>query len=199
MCSRLGRGADLRFARGLLDGDPVRGDLPGGDGRARALPPLLSIAGAGQIDEPTLFETRERWGTRELCDEILELVCPTLAASEEGRRWFANWLRVGVRAPTLVLYRDTRPPTPEESRGVAALIPQARAMRVSWSACGDRPVRSLYAQATPRHAGVASSSLARSGRFPRWDLLPRIARARSFRISPVASKGPSGDDDLSAR
>ena len=35
-----------------------------------------------------------------------------------------------VRAPTLVLYRDTFPPTPEESRGVAALIPQAHAMRV---------------------------------------------------------------------
>jgi class 3 adenylate cyclase len=32
-----------------------------------------------------------------------------------------------------VLYRDTLPPTPEESRGVAALIPQAHAMRVSGS------------------------------------------------------------------
>jgi class 3 adenylate cyclase len=116
---------------------------------------LLSIAGLGKVEGPTLLDTRERWGTRELCDEMLELVCPTLAASEEGRRWFANWLRVGaspamgyelnrafaetdlsevyaaVRAPTLVLYRDTFPPTPEESRGVAALIPQAHAMRVS--------------------------------------------------------------------
>ena len=58
--------------------------------------------------------------------------CPTLYASEEERRWFANWLRVGaspavayalnraldetdlsdvlpaVRVPTLVLYRSTR-------------------------------------------------------------------------------------------
>jgi class 3 adenylate cyclase len=121
-------------------------------------PPLLSIAGAGQVDEPTLLDTRERWGTRELCDEILQLVCPTLAASKEGRRWFANWLRVGaspamgyelnrafaetdltevyaaVRAPTLVLYREALPPTtPDESRGVAALIPHAHAMRVSGS------------------------------------------------------------------
>lgn len=56
-------------------------------------PPLLSIAGGGQVDEPTLLDTRERWGTRELCDQMLELICPTLAASEEGRRWFANWLR----------------------------------------------------------------------------------------------------------
>ena len=122
-------------------------------------PPLLSIASANRGDEPTLRDIRERWGTRELCDEILELVCPTLAASEEGRRWFANWLRVGaspamgyelnrafdqtdlsevyvaVRAPTLVLYRDTGPSAvdAEESRGVAALIPQARAMRVSGS------------------------------------------------------------------
>ncbi len=40
-----------------------------------------------------------------------------------------------VRAPTLVLYRDTLPSSAdaEESRGVAALIPQARAMRVSGS------------------------------------------------------------------
>jgi class 3 adenylate cyclase len=120
-------------------------------------PPLLAAKGAGQVDEAVLRDTRERWGTRELCDEILELTCPTLAASEGGRRWFANWLRVGaspamgyelnrafaqtdlsevyaaVRVPTLVLYRDARPPTPEESRAVAACIPGARAMRVSGS------------------------------------------------------------------
>ena len=122
-------------------------------------PPLLSVAGSDHPDEATLRDVRERWGTRELCDEILELVCPTLAASEEGRRWFANWLRVGaspamgyelnrafaetdlsdvygaVRAPTIVLYRDTPPPSvdAEESRAVAALIPRARAMRVSGS------------------------------------------------------------------
>ena len=59
-------------------------------------PPLLSIGGAGHVDDPTLLDTRERWGTRELCDEMLELTCPTLAASEDGRRWFANWLRVGA-------------------------------------------------------------------------------------------------------
>ena len=122
-------------------------------------PALLSIDGADHDDEVTLRDVRERWGTRELCDEIVELVCPTLAASEEGRRWFANWLRVGaspamgyelnrafaetdlsevyaaVRAPTVVFYRDTLPSArdAEESRGVAALIPQARAMRVSGS------------------------------------------------------------------
>jgi class 3 adenylate cyclase len=121
-------------------------------------PPLLSIVGADRPDEATLRDIRERWGTRELCDEMLELVCPTMAASEEGRRWFANWLRVGaspamgyelnrafaetdlsevyaaVRAPTVVFYRDTPfAADAEESRAVAALIPQARAMRVSGS------------------------------------------------------------------
>ena len=122
-------------------------------------PPLLSVADVDRPDEAMLLDIRERWGTRELCDEIVELVCPTLAASEEGRRWFANWLRVGaspamgyelnrafaetdlsevyaaVRTPTLVLYRDTLESATdaEESRGVAALIPQARAMRVSGS------------------------------------------------------------------
>jgi pimeloyl-ACP methyl ester carboxylesterase len=120
-------------------------------------PPLPAVAGAGQVDEPALLDLRERWGTRELCDEILELTCTTLAASEKARNWFANWLRVGaspamgyelnrafaqtdlsevytaVRVPTLVLYRDTLPPTPAESRAVAARIPGARAMRVSGS------------------------------------------------------------------
>jgi class 3 adenylate cyclase len=110
-------------------------------------------------EESELASLRERWGTQELCDEILELACPTLAATQDGRRWFANWLRVGaspamgyelnrafsqtdlrevyaaVRVPTLVLYRETANTalTPEESRAVAALIPGARAMRVSGS------------------------------------------------------------------
>jgi class 3 adenylate cyclase/pimeloyl-ACP methyl ester carboxylesterase len=102
-----------------------------------------------------LISLRERWGTNEFCRELLEVSCPTLAASEEGRTWFANWLRVGaspamgyelnraffetdlrdvyaaVRVPTVVLYRDTVPPTPEESLAVAALIPEARVLRVS--------------------------------------------------------------------
>jgi class 3 adenylate cyclase len=102
-----------------------------------------------------LVALREIWGTAEFCDELLASTCPTLAASEEGRTWFANWLRVGaspamgyelnraffetdlrdvfaaVRVPTVVLYRDTIPPTPEEALAVAALIPDARALRVS--------------------------------------------------------------------
>ena len=97
---------------------------------------------------------REGWGTQEWCDELLELVAPSLAGSEEMRYWFANELRVGaspamayelnrafdetdlrdvyavVRVPTLVLYRDT-PFAVKESLAVAAEIPGARAMRVS--------------------------------------------------------------------
>jgi class 3 adenylate cyclase/pimeloyl-ACP methyl ester carboxylesterase len=97
---------------------------------------------------------RERWGTRELCDEILEQTCPTLAAAPEGRSWFANWLRVGaspamgyelnrvfmetdmtevygaIRVPTLVLYRDT-PDGSVEALAAAARIPEARAVCVS--------------------------------------------------------------------
>jgi class 3 adenylate cyclase/pimeloyl-ACP methyl ester carboxylesterase len=122
-------------------------------------PSLLEFAWDDDIE---LASLRERWGTQEMCDEILDLTCPTLAATEDGRRWFANWLRVGaspamgyelnrafsqtdlsdvyaaVRVPTLVLYRETQetpssPHTPDESRAVAALIPGARAMRVSGS------------------------------------------------------------------
>jgi len=81
-------------------------------------------------------------------------MCPTLAATPEGRSWFANWLRVGaspamgyelnrafmetdmgevytaVRVPTVVLYRDT-PLASVEALGVAARIPDARAVCVS--------------------------------------------------------------------
>jgi class 3 adenylate cyclase/pimeloyl-ACP methyl ester carboxylesterase len=99
-----------------------------------------------------LQRLRERWGTQELSDAILCEGCPTLYASEDRRRWFANHQRVGmtpavayalnrayheadlrevlpaVRMPTLVLYR-----TREESDAlqVVARIPSARAMRVS--------------------------------------------------------------------
>ena len=101
-----------------------------------------------------LRRLREGWGLQEWCDELLEIICPTLAASDEGRHWFANALRVGaspamayelnrafqetdlrdvyaaVRVPTIVLYRDT-PLAAKESLAVAAQIPGARAMRVS--------------------------------------------------------------------
>jgi pimeloyl-ACP methyl ester carboxylesterase len=45
-----------------------------------------------------LSELCERWGTQEYCDEILLNFSPTLAAIEEERVWFANWLRVGANA-----------------------------------------------------------------------------------------------------
>jgi class 3 adenylate cyclase len=99
-----------------------------------------------------LRELRERWGTQEYCDSLLEAGSPTLAAREEDRRWFANALRVGaspevayalnrafyetdlsqvwpaVRVPTLVLYRE---PFEREALGLVSRIPTARAMRIS--------------------------------------------------------------------
>ena len=39
---------------------------------------------------------RERWGTQEFSDEMLAEIAPSLAASEDDRAWFANWLRVGA-------------------------------------------------------------------------------------------------------
>lgn len=109
--------------------------------------------------EPAYVEShlpaiRQGWGTQELCDQMLEEICPTLAALPEGRAWFANWLRVGaspamgyelnrafmetdmtevyaaLRVPTLVLYRDT-PLAGAESIGVADRIPGARKTCVS--------------------------------------------------------------------
>jgi class 3 adenylate cyclase len=115
------------------------------------------VAGVQESYQAQLLDIRDRWGTQELADELLVVTCPTLAASEEGRRWSANWERVGaspamayelnrafletdlsdvyaaVRVPTLVLYRETPnvPETAEESRTVADQIPGARLMRVS--------------------------------------------------------------------
>jgi class 3 adenylate cyclase len=110
-----------------------------------------------QDDPAELPRLREEWGTQELCDDILEIACPTLFADEEGRHWFANWLRVGaspamgyelnrafeqtdmrdvyraVRVPAIVLYRETpaAPQTAAESLAVAALVPDSRSIRVA--------------------------------------------------------------------
>src|SRR5215211_2292715 len=43
-----------------------------------------------------LSELRERWGTQQYSDWLLEWGCPTLYSSEEDRRSYANWLRVGA-------------------------------------------------------------------------------------------------------
>jgi class 3 adenylate cyclase len=119
-------------------------------------PSLLEYVNEEDFELPRV---RDAWGTQELCNSILAQTCPTLAASEAARLWFANWLRVGaspamgyelnrafaqtdirdvyaaVRVPALVMYRETLviEKTPTESRAVATLIPGARAMRVSGS------------------------------------------------------------------
>jgi class 3 adenylate cyclase len=123
--------------------------------RTRALA-LFHPRGSPEPEDETSLEglrqLRERWGTQEFSDEILEWGCPTLYADERSRRWFANHQRVGmspevayalnralletdlrevfpaVRVPTLVLFR---PPMANEARNVAAQIPSSRAMRVS--------------------------------------------------------------------
>jgi class 3 adenylate cyclase len=86
----------------------------------------------GRGAQETLSALRNGWGEQEWCDELLRLGCPTLYASEDDRRWFANWLRIGaspavayalnraffetdlrevlaaVRVPTLILYRQVQ-------------------------------------------------------------------------------------------
>ena len=106
-------------------------------------------------EQQELADVRERWGTREFCDELLRVGCPTLYAREEERERFANELRVGaspavayalnrafvetdlsvvlpaVRAPTLVLYRRGRLHEEERTLEFAGRIPGAQTMRVS--------------------------------------------------------------------
>ena len=107
-----------------------------------------------------LAELRERWGTQELSDQILEDLTPSLSTDPAEREWFADWTRVGaspaaayalnrawletdlrevlpaVRVPTLVMYRTVRNigrsgNAERYAREVSDLIPSARALRVS--------------------------------------------------------------------
>jgi class 3 adenylate cyclase/pimeloyl-ACP methyl ester carboxylesterase len=109
-----------------------------------------------ESDQQYLARAREGWGVQEWCDELLREGCPSLAASEDDRRWFANSLRVGaspavayalnrayretdlrdvlpaVRVPTLLLYRSLPDEeTMDATMDVASRIPNARMMRVS--------------------------------------------------------------------
>jgi pimeloyl-ACP methyl ester carboxylesterase len=119
------------------------------------------VAGGGTESreiQRELSDIRERWGTREYSDELIQLVSPTLYPDEAYRRWCADALRVGatravayalnrtyresdlsevlpaVRVPTLVLYREGGiEDQDEEAREVARRIPGARALRISGS------------------------------------------------------------------
>ena len=99
-----------------------------------------------------LHDLRDRWGSQEFADELLRELCPTLYASDEDRRQFASYLRIGaspavayalnraffdidltdvfpaVRVPALILYRA---PEREQALDIAARIPDARATQVS--------------------------------------------------------------------
>ncbi|HKV69461.1 MAG TPA: adenylate/guanylate cyclase domain-containing protein [Gaiellales bacterium] len=99
-----------------------------------------------------LIDLRDRWGSQGFSDELLRELCPTLYASEDDRRQFANYLRIGaspavayalnraffetdladvlpaVRVPALVLYRG---PEREKALDVAGRIPGAAATQVS--------------------------------------------------------------------
>jgi pimeloyl-ACP methyl ester carboxylesterase len=57
------------------------------------------VAGPGtdsREEQMSLSELRERWGTREFSDELLQETSPTLYPDESYRRWHADALRVGA-------------------------------------------------------------------------------------------------------
>jgi pimeloyl-ACP methyl ester carboxylesterase len=100
----------------------------------------------------SLGDVRDRWGTDALADEILREGCPSLMSSDNDRRWFANYLRVGaspavayalnrafeeidlrdvlpaVRVPTLVLHRALDRVT---ALDVASRIASSQSVQVS--------------------------------------------------------------------
>src|SRR4029078_11533440 len=53
--------------------------------------------GQSEFWRARLAEPRERWGTQELSDEMLEDTSPSLHANPAEREWFANSLRLGGR------------------------------------------------------------------------------------------------------
>jgi len=99
-----------------------------------------------------LADLRDRGGTDSLSGEIMREGCPSLFPSEEERRWFANYLRIGagpavayalnrafeetdlrdvlpaVRVPTVVLHRTS---DRANALDVAARIPSSQTMLVS--------------------------------------------------------------------
>ena len=102
-------------------------------------------------DDEDLLDMRARWGTNEFADEILTALSGrALAADEEFRAWYRDWLRLSasptgayafwkmlqevdfrdvypaVHVPTLVLYREYRPDAREMYGDVAELIPDSR-------------------------------------------------------------------------
>ena len=127
----------------MRDGRALRTNLSGAHGGALAL--FHPVAQGPGIADRAM-------------QEELEEGCPTLYASEEDRRWMANWLRVGaspavayalnrawyetdlrdllpaVRVPTLVLYRSI---SEDEALDVAARRSEERRVgkecRSRWS------------------------------------------------------------------
>ena len=119
-------------------------------------------------------------------DKLLEHGSPTLYASEEDRRWLANWMRVGaspavayalnralletdmrdvlpaVRVPTLVLYRSS---WEDVALDVAARIPSSRVMRVC-------PATTISRSASRPRSATSWSGLLRERKRPSF---PRVS------------------------
>ena len=111
---------------------------------ARPLSPARAPADLPPAAPRSADDARERWGTRELADEITSAIIPTLADDEATRRWFADSMRFAaspgaaaeffrmlsdtdisdvlptIRVPTLVIHRAR---WRDSAQRVAALIP----------------------------------------------------------------------------
>jgi class 3 adenylate cyclase len=112
--------------------------------------------GGSEVDDDdrrVLLELRDRWGTSEWSEALIQQTAPTFAERPENREWFTNPLRVGaspsmayelnraffetdltdvgpaVRVPTLVLYRGAD--AESGALAVADSIPSARAVRLA--------------------------------------------------------------------
>ena len=153
--SRAGRS---RLSRRVRHGHALCGHVPRTDRGACALPSAGEAAGAETTwGDQFLQRVRFEWGTQEFCDELLEMVCPTLFnRGAEARLWFANEMRVGlspefsyalnrafgetdmrpvlpaIKAPTLVFYREGSVEA-EQHREVAARIEGAHEVQLSGS------------------------------------------------------------------
>ena len=105
-----------------------------------------------QVPVPSAEEARDRWGTRELAEEMMRPIMPSFVGDEGIKRWWEDSLRLAaspgaaaeffrmlrdtditdvlptIRVPTLVLHRERWRDT---ARRVAAMIPGARVVELS--------------------------------------------------------------------
>ena len=106
--------------------------------------------------EAEMLDMRDRWGTRELAEEILAQAASSLAADDQFRAWYADWTRLSV-SPSAA-YAFERMMREVDFRGHSGRVATLRS-RLSLI-----PHRHLHSRASG--AGARNRQLKALSRFP---------------------------------